>query len=212
PVHVRFVLEDGTYPEELNVIHAGAYAYLGRQDSINTFLYQAFDTEDNTKFARIADGDAIPVFPSEMNNYIIVTSYDNQYGLVEKITPQMRGQEITLTLRPTIAVTEKKGTAGDYFTRTWQFQYITPRRYSIQRGTANANNRTFVTDADGNLTWTVPVYAGDYQDLLFYLVPGQGGSYSGGRGGTGKPRTQDNPNPLFRVNPKTRQIEPASNN
>jgi hypothetical protein len=212
PAHIRFVLEDGTFPEDLNVLHAGVYAYLGKQDSIHTFLIQAFDTEYNTNFNRgfVNSDDTIPVFPSDMNNYIIATTYDNKYGLVEKITPQMRGEEITLTLRPTITVTEKQGAAGDRFTRKWEFRYMEPKRYSIQRGTSGKNH-TFETDADGNLTYAVPVYAGDYQDLFFYMERGEGGNQSGSEGGTGSFRSKpkSNTGQLFRVNPKTRQMEPA---
>ncbi|MCL2349448.1 MAG: carboxypeptidase-like regulatory domain-containing protein [Planctomycetaceae bacterium] len=207
PIHVRFELEDGTPPNGLNVMHVGAYYYLGRRDSFNTFLYQAFDREDNEHFDRVKfqPGDAITVYPTELNNYLIVTTYDNEYGLVEKITPQMRGKEITLVLRPTIKVTEDRP-PSQKFTREWEFQYADAKSYSVRQG-AQGDNHIFKSDEHGRLTYAVPVYAGDYKDLFFFLSAGQN-TDSGGEGGSGKYKRKPSDPPLFSVDPKTQKIIP----
>lgn len=211
PIHVRFELKDGTLPEGLNVMHAGAYLYQGRKDSLNTFLFAVFDSENNENFDRVKyqPGDAIAVHPTDMDNYLIVTTYDNEYGLVEKITPQMRGKEITLTLRPTIKVTEQKD-ASQKYTREWEFQYFDAKRYSIQRG-VYGKNHVFTSDENGRLTYAVPVYAGDYKGLFFFLERGEVTSGSWGESGTGRKFKRPPPlPPLFSVDPETREIKPYS--
>ena len=207
PIHVRFELEDGTSPENINVMHVGAYVFNG-QDWPNTFLYSVFDKEENEKFGlTFQPGDAISVYPTEMNNYLIVTTYDNEYGLVEKITPQMRGKEITLTLRPTIKVTEKKSPSQKYI-RKWEYRYISPKLYAFQYG-VEGKNHVFESDENGQLTYAVPVYAGDYKDLFFFLETGES-TDSGASGGLKKYQRKEKAKPLFFVDPKTQEIKPYS--
>lgn len=207
PAHFRFELEDGTSPEKINVMHVGAYLFKGQANSLNTFLYSPFDWEERFMMLDYEAGDAISVYPTDMNNYLIVTTYDSEFGLVEKITPQMRGKEITLTLLPAIKVTESTPPSQKY-TRQWEFQYFDAKRYAVRHGAAG-HNHVFESDENGRLEYAIPVYAGDYKDLFFFLAPGES-QRSGGEQGSGKSqynRKKSDP-PLHYVDPETQKIKP----
>jgi len=126
----------------------------------------------------------VPDRPIVMNlcreeNYVTVMTEDNEYGIVQKIGPELMGQELTLTLRPTVSGTvklldtTKRPIAEQEVSVLIRIIKIERNGDYVVRTGPLGQNLHFRTDTEGRLDFKVPQFVGDGDSIMFCFEKGR---------------------------------------
>ena len=187
PLRINVVMPDGSPAGNFRLCQLAIYRPVNQvgkyiPETWSSVLYDARRWDDDPPFV-------VPEHPIAMNlcreeNYVTVMTEDNEYGIVRKLKPELMGQELTLTLRPTIDGTVQLSNAVN------QDVSILVRIMKLERnGDYTLKSRefgpklNFRTDAEGRVNFKVPVFEGIEDSVWLCFKRGSsslGGSASHG--------------------------------
>jgi len=193
PLRINVVMPDGEPAGNFRLTHLAAYrplwAQAGRpisEVSIIT-IYEARRFGDRRPF--VVPERPIVVRLCNEENFVAVMTECNGYGIVRKIESELRGQELTLMLRPTIAGTVKlvdpsqNPVANQDISIAMRIMKVERNGDFAQWDSAFASNLWFRTDTDGRLDFKVPLFEGIDDTIWLFFRKGNW-SGSGGSGST----------------------------
>ena len=193
PLRITVLMPDGSPASNFRAIHlASYYHYLYPNGAIDVSienLYQSKNWSDDPEI--VFPKRPIPMSLSNADNYIAIMTDDNEWGIVQKIEPEMRGKELTITLRPTISGTAeilefktKKPLVMSDVTLMLRVMKTEYNGSYTERSGCCGTQLVFQTDENGNLNFKMPQFADEYEDISFHFE--RGNSTTGGGGSTAR--------------------------
>ena len=165
PLRINVVMPDGSPAGNFRLCQLAVYRPLWNKtgklipEVLFTTLYDARRWDNDPPF--VAPERPIAMRLCREENYVTVMTEDNEYGIVRKLEPELMGQELTLTLRPTIDGTVQLSNAAN------EDVSILTRIIKVERNGDFTEQHGYFgpklwgrTDADGRLDFKVPVFEG----------------------------------------------------
>ncbi|MCL2709911.1 MAG: carboxypeptidase-like regulatory domain-containing protein [Planctomycetaceae bacterium] len=197
PLRVNVVMPDGEPAGNFRLSHLAAYRPVNQPGSRYLdvefmILYNARNWRNDRPTQRIVPERPIAINLCREENYVAVMTEDNEFGIVRKLEPELMGQELTLTLKPTIEGTVKLTDGSKRLVATQEVSILMRIMKQERNGDYAESYRSFApslwffTDSEGRMDFKVPVFEGIDDSVWLYFQHGKNEWNSGGGSSTSR--------------------------